>query len=590
MRVKIYGPPGTGKTTALNRIVEHITGLNDWSDYFSEIGLPELPFGEYSYYDVVYSTFTTSQLEEFVANRLGKNLDHARRAGQPLRYFRTLHGLSFTLLIDSGLVSPLIARRLGGKSPLWYFKRFAKRYGLFFDTEAFGFSRISRNVTNNGNLVWMAISRAINIYYPEEGGKAIERAYEWLPATLHEYVYLWEEYKREKQIIDFNDMLVLAFDALKEGKIDFPLRVETNMDYWVYSFKVILLDEAQDLSPLQQAFFELLIEKAKPELVVVAGDDDQSIYSFQGASPKFLLNWRADYEVVLDKSKRVPDKVVSFSLRILEDVEDRKPKHFNGRGYPGAISKITYYTFDGLIDSLLKYLLKYAGKYSITILTRTNKQALRIAEELIVRGISPRFLKTTLSWNTGVKGLGTFYDLLGTVYALKKGKKLTSDQKVIAIFFSEFAHTDDPEDFLDSYDPQSLEVKLAEYKLLSDPLQYLDFDKIAFYYHQVGADVIKKILELNAPEISLPEDTKLFVDTIHSSKGRESDLVFLINELPIKPYGKVWARYFPDKESLDAERRLWYVGLTRARKGVFIFTNPRRAFPDLLKLVAGGGV
>lgn len=587
MRIKIYGPPGTGKTTTLERITGHMKGIQNWSSYFGEIGLPELPFGHYSYYNMMYSTFTTSQLEEFIVNRLEMNMDYDRRSGQPLRYFRTLHGVCFSLLIDSGLIDSGITQRLGGKSPLWYFKKFAKAFGLFFDTDALGFSRLSRNVTNNGNLVWMAISKAVNIYYPTEGKKAIERAFEWLPVTLHEHINLWEEYKREKRILDFNDMLTLAYDALKKNEIKFPLKVEKEYDYWEYGFKVILIDEFQDLSPLQFEIFKLLVERAKPDIVVIVGDDDQSIYHFQGASPKFLLNWEADYEVVLEKSKRVFDKGVPFSLRMLEDVDNRKPKNFEGRGYPGAISKISYYTFDALVDTLLKYIQKYAGKYGMMILTRTNKQALKIAEELVIRGINPKFLKTTLSWNSGVKGLGNFYDLLKIAHKLKKKDPLKSNERPIALFFSEFSLSDDPEFFNLIYEPNALDVRIAEHKLMNDPLQHLNFDRIAFFYHRIGADVVKKVLETNAPEVELPENTQLYIDTLHASKGREADLVFLINEMPIKPYGKVWARYFPDKESLDAERRLWYVGLTRARKGVFIFTNPRKAFPDLLRLVGG---
>lgn len=589
MRIKVFGPPGTGKTTLLRRVVEHLTGLHDWNPHFKEIGLPELPFSQYSYYDIVFSTFTTSALEEFVVNRLGMSMDHDRRAGQPLRYFRTLHGIGFSLLIDSNIVDSGITQRLGGKSPLWYFKSFAKRYGLFFDTDAFGFSKLSKNITNNGNLVWMAMSKAINLYYPEEGKKAIERAYEWLPATLHEYIPLWEEYKEEKAILDFNDMLTRTFDALDAGEINFPIKVTKRGDEIEYGFKVIVVDEFQDFSPLQYELFKLLVKRAKPELVIIAGDDDQSIYAFQGASPKFLLEWEADYEVILKESKRVPDKIVPFSLQILDDVDDRMPKQFSGRGYIGAISKITYYTWDSLIDSLLKYIQKFAGKYPIMILTRTNKQALKIAEELVIRGINPKFLKTTLSWNTGVKGLGNFYTLIQVVHKLKRGKPLEPHERPIALFFSEFVNEwVDPEAFLESYNAQSLDTRLAEYQLAKDPLSHLDFERIAFYYHKIGAEVVKKILEVNAPEIKLPENTHLYLDTLHASKGREADLVFLINEMPIKPYGKVWARYFPDKESLDAERRLWYVGLTRARKGLFIFTNPVQAFPDLLKLIAGG--
>lgn len=587
MRLKIFGPPGTGKTTTLRQITEHIVGFKNHAEELQGKNVPPLPYNRYSLYDVVYSTFTTSALEEFVVNRLGYTLEHDRKVGQPLRYFRTLHGIAFTLLIDSGLLDSGIARRMGGKSPLWHFKRFAKRYGLFFDPSAFGFSAMSQNARNNGNLVWMAISRAINIYYPTEGRNALRRAYDYLPSYLQDYVQLWEEYKAKNGVIDYNDMLIMAYDALKNNEIEFPITVKGGVEY---SFKALIFDEFQDFSPLQFELFKLIIERAKPEIVVIAGDDDQSIYAFQGASPKFLLTWEADYDVVLRKSYRVPNMVASIAQKLLEDVEERKKKDFEGRGYKGAISRAWYLAQEGVIDRLVHYIKEYAGQYSIMILTRTNKQALKIAEELIMRGVDPRFLKTTLSWNTGVKGLGNFYTLLKVAFKLRQKVDLSEFEWRVALFFSDFNPQGDPEHFQKVYDPGQLSWQFAKMELKQDPIGHLNFRRIAFYYHEAGADVIKKILESTKFEpLNLPEGAEIYLDTIHASKGREADLIFLINEMPIKPGGKLWKLFFKDKESIEAEKRLWYVGLTRARKAVIVFTNPRRAFPDLLKLITKEG-
>lgn len=183
--------------------------------------------------------------------------------------------------------------------------------------------------------------------------------------------------------------------------------------------------------------------------------------------------------------------------------------------------------------------------------------------------------------------MGTFHDLLQAVQKLRRGEKLQGHDKAILFFFSEYNPEDDPAQFLERWGNPDLNFKVAESRFMSDP-NALDYKRIAFHFNDAGAKLVKRTLEEDIQPVNVPENLELYIDTLHSSKGREADIVAVINEMPIKPHGKVWARYFPDRESLDAERRLWYVGLTRARKGVWVYHHPRRGFPDLLNLAVGG--
>jgi superfamily I DNA/RNA helicase len=130
-----------------------------------------------------------------------------------------------------------------------------------------------------------------------------------------------KEYKRVKEKLDFNDMINQLID-----KEDLP------------RFKVIFIDEAQDLSPLQWKLFDKLKEYADD--IYLAGDDDQAIFAWAGADVNRFINEPAK-ETVLKYSKRISRAVQEQSMVPLTNIiGQRKLKQYYPRDYEGISERI----------------------------------------------------------------------------------------------------------------------------------------------------------------------------------------------------------------------------------------------------------
>jgi superfamily I DNA/RNA helicase len=126
------------------------------------------------------------------------------------------------------------------------------------------------------------------------------------------------------------------------------------------NFKLLLVDEAQDLCPMQWRIVERLCGHA--EQVYIAGDDDQSIYRFSGASLDGFLDFPVDKEVQLEQSYRIPASVHALSQTVIKRVSRRKEKLFHPRNEEGDV-----YFMDDVAQAVVEN--KGSG---ILILTLTN--------------------------------------------------------------------------------------------------------------------------------------------------------------------------------------------------------------------------
>jgi len=114
----------------------------------------------------------------------------------------------------------------------------------------------------------------------------------------------YEAYKKEKSLIDFDDMLVGAYNIFANGGDE--------LNYWRNCYKYIMIDEFQDINNVQYKAVKLLA--APSNNLFVVGDDDQSIYRFRGSRPEFLLNFPKDFpetqQITLSVNYRSTDSVI----------------------------------------------------------------------------------------------------------------------------------------------------------------------------------------------------------------------------------------------------------------------------------------
>lgn len=296
-RTVIIGPPGTGKTATL-------VGRNTSAGVVPGIVMDTLRDG-YQPSDIAFVSYSRAAVQEAAA-RVGDvtGIDPARFTA-----FRTLHSTW--------------ARALGGSNYMqaadWL--RFKDRFGF--------------NVSAHDESIEDGYKPGAD----ETDGDRMLAAWDWCRAamqpvdaaqgrlgrfiTLGEFrtfVGRYEEFKQASRKLDHGDIIVQA--QARGLLLDAP---------------VILVDEAQDLSPLQVKTLEPSIERA--ERVWVVGDPDQAIYGFQGASPRWIMSlWDSPGwdKRVLDKSWRCPEPVRSAAARLISVCNSRVPTVYQPRAGDGS--------------------------------------------------------------------------------------------------------------------------------------------------------------------------------------------------------------------------------------------------------------
>jgi Superfamily I DNA and RNA helicases len=201
---------------------------------------------------------------------------------------------------------------------------------------------------------------------------------------------IYKKYERtlkENNALDFDDLIMLTIKLFKENP--------QVLYFYQTKFKHILVDEYQDVNRMQYEFVKLLTEKTRKFTLV--GDDDQSIYSFRGASSEFIDKIYEDFEdlkvIKLEKNYRSPQEILDIANRLIKHNKRRTEKElFSDISINDAIS--FYEALDELDEARfvvnkiieLKEEKDYKNK-DFAILYRTNFQSRAFEEYLIQQGI-----------------------------------------------------------------------------------------------------------------------------------------------------------------------------------------------------------
>ena len=208
--------------------------------------------------------------------------------------------------------------------------------------------------------------------------------------SQEEFEYIFRLYKQEmnrSRLIDFDDMVLLCRDLLVS-------RPET-LKMWQERFQYILVDEFQDICPLQYEVVRLL---AKPQdNLFIVGDDDQAIYGFRGSRPEIMLNFSADYpealQVLLDVNYRSRRDIVDVADKLIRHNLTRFDK--NVRAQNEQLGGVKIYSFqsklkqaENIAQLIRQYMTQPGARYSdIAILYRTNNHTVYTADRLLKEGI-----------------------------------------------------------------------------------------------------------------------------------------------------------------------------------------------------------
>ena len=353
--------------------------------------------------------------------------------------------------------------------------------------------------------------------YARSTGRSLKECWrymgEQLPwKRLKQFQQTLKEYKKTFGLLDFTDIL------LEYNKNGFHVPVD-----------VAIIDEAQDLNRAQWDMVWHAFGTAKR--IYIAGDDDQAIYKWSGADVEYFLNLDADEKEVLPKSHRLPEEVFNYAKSIIRRVHNRYEKQWSYADHNGKVQFIRD------IDHL--------DLQGSTYYIARNKYLLRQYEEVLRRnGIHYR-----CQGDNSVDQ--SHLDLIRNYEAWRSGSEILG--KSIRDILASWGRKKHPMeiDHNSYYKPGDVGIDRGDMPIWHDALVGIPLPQRVYYLamRRRGQKILKE------PEVHL--------DTIHGVKGGEADNVIISTDMTARTY----ANYQFDS---DDEWRVFYVGITRARKNLYI--------------------
>lgn len=439
--------------------------------------------------------------------------------------------------------------------------------------------------------------------------------------ALNDVINAYEEYKKQNNLYDYDDMLVKCIDILNNNKV--------TLEYLQNKYQYIIIDEAQDTSLLQYEIISTLVKNRPDDKknVYMVGDDDQNIYGFRGVDNTTILNIEKMFPGIktyyMENNFRSQSFIVETSNSLIKNNKNRYNKVI--QPIREASSKVEIIQARD-IKSQTKYILDNIddSSKSIAILYRNNISAVSLANDLLERNINfcasnykPGFfnhwiVKDILSFVNVILDESDINSFSNIYYKIESylSKKIILDAKnnrfkYNSLFDYLLYDYDLPKNQRESVLYIKRAFKEAKKKKANEGLRRLlsltgyfsflsdkasDLNVSSSSLTQIAdmaldiidsvenyADIKSKFNllneELNKSRFNI--NSRIHLSTLHSSKGLEFDKVFIVNVndgiIPSSP-----DRIVSKEEALDyleSERRLFFVGITRAKNNLSIIST-----------------
>ncbi|MFJ9564232.1 ATP-dependent DNA helicase UvrD2 [Streptomyces fuscichromogenes] len=408
-------------------------------------------------------------------------------------------------------------------------------------------------------IEWSKVTRTVPADYPLAAVKAGREAPRD-PAEIAQLYSVYEDLKRDRSVIDFEDVLLLTVGILQD-RHDIAEQVRAQYQHFV-------VDEYQDVSPLQQRLLELWL--GDRDSLCVVGDASQTIYSFTGATPDHLLDFRTRHPgatvVKLVRDYRSTPQVVRLANGLLAQASGRAADHrleLVSQRPAGPEPGYTEYTdepaeAEGAARRIRELIGAGVPAAEIAVLFRTNAQSETYEQALADAGVPYQ-----------LRGAERFFD---RPEVRKAGVAL----RAAARFGGNDALLDDTVDL-----PSQVRAVLSGEGWTTEPpagsgavrerweslaaLVNLAHDVAAGRPAATLADFVAELDE-RAGAQHAPTVQGVTLASLHSAKGLEWDVVFLVGVAE----GMMPITYAKTDEQIEEERRLLYVGVTRARERLYV--------------------
>ncbi|WTK83056.1 ATP-dependent DNA helicase UvrD2 [Streptomyces sp. NBC_01511] len=416
--------------------------------------------------------------------------------------------------------------------------------------------RLDRNELRDvtGEIEWAKVTQTVPADYPAAVAKS-HRDAPRDPAEIGQIYAMYEQLKRDRSVIDFEDVLLLTVGILQD-RHDIADQIRSQYQHFV-------VDEYQDVSPLQQRLLDLWM--GDRENLCVVGDASQTIYSFTGATPDHLLNFRTRHPsatmVKLVRDYRSTPQVVHLANGLLNQASGRAAEHrleLISQREAGPEPVYTEYAdepaeAEGTARRIRDLVAAGVPAGEIAVLYRINAQSEVYEQALADAGVpyqlrgAERFFERQEVREAGaaLRGAARFGgndSLLDDVVDLPS--------QVRAVLSTKGWTTEPPTGsgaVRDRWESLAALVRLAEDFVRAKPEATLG---------DLVAELDERAAAQHAPTVQ-----GVTLASLHAAKGLEWDAVFLVGLTE----GMMPITYAKTDEQVEEERRLLYVGVTRAR-------------------------
>ena len=430
---------------------------------------------------------------------------------------------------------------------------------------------------------------------------------------------VYKEYTKllkDNNSVDFDDLLLKPVELLKKNKII--------LEKYQERFKYILVDEYQDTNSIQYELCKLLASKYKN--IFVVGDANQSIYSFRNADYRNILNFEKDYKnakvILLEENYRSTNNILKAANSVIKNNSEGKKLNLWSSKRDGEL--IDYIRCEdeikeaNFVINKIKDLVSNGYKYSdIAVLYRTNAQS-RVVEDAFVRNNIPhniigsyyfynrKEIKDLIAYlkliynpcdsvsleriiNVPKRGIGAksienlrkkaTENNISMFDAIDSGKELEFKKMILKL--QEFSLNGNLSDLIEEIlSTTGLRMEYEINKSLENEAKVEnlnEFKTVALMFEESGIYDLQTFLE----NIALVSDRgqysndgdEVSIMTLHSAKGLEFNVVFLLGmEEGLFPHN----RSFNSLSDLEEERRLCYVGITRAKEKLYLLSARQR--------------
>ena len=343
--------------------------------------------------------------------------------------------------------------------------------------------------------------------------------------TFHSYSF--DLIGKQGSLNEAKDVVRHAAEMIEKGEVE-PSKIAKS---------VLVIDEAQDMGQDDFRLVQALMRQNEEMRVIAVGDDDQNIYAFRGSDSRYIQSLVSQggaklYEMT--DNYRSAKAIVDCANRFVQRIPNRM-KHAPIQSATGEEGKVM------TIKSLQNAEIKVKG--GTAILTRTNEETMQVAYELEQRG-----LHATVAQSMGGFRFGNLAEVRYFIKQLGENKEVTISKK---------NWQEAKKCTFETYASSTCLGVMRHF--------FADFEAIHKEYYR--SDLREFVFESNIEDFIASDDKSVFVSTIHKAKGREFDTVYLMSSVP-------------DGRQVE-DMRAYYVGLTRAKRNLYLVTNPPTEYSSI---------